>query len=249
MKLFQSELGHNYQTYTFGYAPYAKISRQDSLPEVYEKGYLPYTGAKDSKDVFYMARGARVPLGDMVPTSENRRIAKKFDGQFEKKRVPFSRFHIDEPFLKFCLAYFAAQHGEKVMPRERLQMILESGLISTVVEYFEDGKPAAYVLEVERGEMGHFWYSFYDPRFAKQSLGIWLMLDCLRSAKEREVEHYYLGTVYGKKALYKTNFKPLEWWTGQEWSADVDKLRERSRTDEERVMPLVDEWKKNKKLF
>ena len=249
MKIFSSELGHNYQTYTFGYAQYGKINRQDSLTDIYDSGYLPYSGAKDARDVFYMSRSARVPLLDFVPSSENRRIAKKFDGMFEKKRIPFSQFTINEAFLSFCLGYFASRHGEFVMPRERLQFILDSGLITTVVEYRQNNQPAAYVLEVERGEMCHFWFSFYDPQFAKQSLGIWLMLDCIRSAKERSIEQYYLGTVYGKKALYKTNFKPLHWWTGQNWNADIAALRNRAANDDERIVDLVDEWKESKKLF
>ncbi len=248
MKLFASELGHNYGTYTFGYAQYAKIGRQDSLPEVYEKGYLPYSGSAQARDVFYMSRSSRIPLEGFSLSSENRRIAKKFDGRFEKSRIPFSQFNCDEKFMKFCLDYFTSQHGGRVMPRERLQFILGNGLISTIVTYTEKGQPVAYVFEIERAELCHFWFSFYAPQFAKQSLGIWLMLDCIRNARERGIEHYYLGTVYGKKALYKTNFKPLEWWNGGDWS-HVEELRERATHDDERTLALVDEWKKSKTLF
>lgn len=248
MKAFSSELGHNYGTYTFGYAQYAKIHKQDSLPEVYEKGYLPYSGSPDAKDIFYMSRSSRVELGSFVMSSENRRVAKKFDGQFEKKRVAFGQFTLDEAFLKFCLGYFSSQHG-RVMPRERLQFILGCGLITHINVYSAHGRVAAYVLEIERGEMCHYWFSFYAPEYAKQSFGIWLMLDCLRAAAERGMEYYYLGTVYGKKALYKTNFKPLEWWSGEEWVDDVSLLRSRSKADDERVVSLVDEWKKERKLF
>ena len=57
------------------------------------------------------------------------------------------------------------------------------------------------------------------------------MLDALRDAKERGREHYYLGTVYGDKALYKTNFKPLQWWDGKGWNRDVALLKELGRKD------------------
>jgi arginyl-tRNA--protein-N-Asp/Glu arginylyltransferase len=97
--------------------------------------------------------------------------------------------------------------------------------------YRLDNTPAAYVLEAEDGDMGHYWYSFYDLQYVQQSLGMWLMLDCIRDAKERGLAYYYLGTVYGEKALYKTNFAPLEWWDGNAWSSDTKLLRERSRGD------------------
>jgi hypothetical protein len=117
------------------------------------------------------------------------------------------------------------------MPRARLETILESGLISSVITYAEGHRGVAYVLEVADGAMEHFWFSFYDLRYAKQSLGLWLMLESIRDAQARGLTHYYLGTVYGEKALYKTNFEPLEWWNRDQWSRDVKLLRQRERAD------------------
>ena len=97
--------------------------------------------------------------------------------------------------------------------------------------------------------MAHYWFSFYDLSLVHQSLGMWLMLDCIRDAKARGIEHYYLGTVYGAKALYKTNFEPLEWWSGNAWSADTVKLKARARADDGCITPLMDEWKQELKKF
>ena len=60
---------------------------------------------------------------------------------------------------------------------------------------------------------------------------MWLILDALRDAKARGLAYYYLGTVYGDKALYKTNFKPLEWWDGGKWNRDITLLKELGRKD------------------
>src|SRR3989338_5919605 len=202
---------------------------QEPLQQLYQLGYLPYSGKKKLNGIFYSARSARVLLPEFELTSENRRIAKKFDGQFIKERV--ANFVPDEVFYDFCAAYFAKKHGPKAMPRERLTTILNSGLVTNTTIYRSLSKPVAYVLEVEDGTMSHYWFSFYDLAYAKQSLGLWLMLDCLRDAKELGLEHYYLGTVYGDKAIYKTNFKPLEWWNGNVWSRDVALLKELGRKD------------------
>lgn len=249
MKIFSSEFGHNYGSYTFAYAHYAKREAGDSLAQIYDLGYLPYSAARGVTDTLYMARSGRVPLGIWKMTSENRRIAKKFDGTFEKKRIPVSEFTFDETFYSFCLDYFAQRHGEKTMPRERLELILTCNLISTIVEYTQAGKVAAYAFEVSDGIIGHYWFSFYDLTLVQQSLGLWLMLDCVRDAQAAGLTHYYLGTVYGEKALYKTNFEPLEWWTGQGWSTDLKALKERGRTDNTRVISLMDAWKEDQKLF
>jgi len=207
------------------------VAREQEPPEqLYALGYLPYSGTKNLCDVFYSARSARVPLPEFELTSENRRITKKFDGQFTKERV--EHFVPDEAFYDFCTAYFAQKHGERAMPRERVETIMRMNLIQKTTIYRSlSGETAAYVLEVEDGAISHYWFSFYDLVYAKQSLGMWLILDALRDAKARGLAYYYLGTVYGDKALYKTNFKPLEWWDGGKWNRDITLLKELGRKD------------------
>jgi arginyl-tRNA--protein-N-Asp/Glu arginylyltransferase len=203
----------------------------DSLTSIYGSGYLPYSGTKGLRNIFYSARSARIVLPEFELTSENRRIAKKFDGKFKREHVPYVQFRPDENFYNFCLDYFALKHGAAAMPRARLQTILDSGLLTNSVVYRNIEKPVAYVLEIVDGSMGHYWFSFYDLALAQQSLGLWLMFDCIRSAKAAGLRHYYLGTVYGEKALYKTNFEPLEWWDGKSWSKDIALLKELSRRE------------------
>jgi len=249
MKQFRSEFAHNYGTYTFGYANYAKREAGEALSEIYESGYLPYSGAREVRDTFYMARSARLNLKFFQSSSENRRIAKKFDGVFTKERAPLERVRNDETFLLFCLDYFEKRHGKAAMPRERLELILDSGVIRSVVLYKKDSSAVAYVLEVSETKMGHYWYSFYDLSLMNQSLGMWLMLDCVRDAKEKGLTYYYLGTVYGEKALYKTNFEGLEWWDGTSWNSDVAKLRELGRSDNGQETAQIDAWKNSLSRF
>lgn len=204
----------------------------EPLEELYERGYLPYSGSKEAQGIFYSARSARVALPEFVLTSENRRIARRFDGQFEKRRISLAEFTADDAFYSFVLSYFKERHGPQAMPRQRLEVLLRSGLIATIVEYRHAEAVAGYVLEVESGPMRHYWYSAYDLTLAKQSLGLWLMLDCIRDARAAGFAHYYLGTVYGPKALYKTNFEPLEWHDGTAWLRDLVLLKEKGRQDE-----------------
>ena len=248
MKRFSSELVHSYETYSFGYANYAKREAGDALSAIYTAGFLPYSGSPECKDVFYMARSARISLPKFSENSENRRIGKRFDGMFRKERIPFSSFMQTDAFFSFCREYFAKRHGG-VMPQERLRAILDSGLITDILLYTKDGVPAAYVLEVGDATIGHFWFSFYTLSLIHQSLGMWLMLDAARDAKVSGRTHYYLGTVYGEKALYKTNFDSFEYWNGEAWSPDVQTLKTRSRSDIERAIRGSDEWKNGLRKF
>ncbi len=221
----------------------------DSIEQLYTQGYLPYSGTIGLHDVWYSARSARVVLHQFELTSENRRIAKKFDGRFKKERMSMLEFSKTEELVALFAAYSAARHSPNTLPRKRLEIILSSNLVSTIVRYGVGDTADGYVIEVADGSACDFWQSAYDPAYIKQSLGLWLMLDCIRDAKARGLSHYYLGTVYGEKALYKTNFEPLEWWNGSLWSGDVRRLKERGRTDEKRPLPGMDEWKENRPFF
>lgn len=249
MKKFSSEFTHSYNTYSFGYCNYVQKQPHDRLSDLYEGGYLPYSGADGMKDVFYMARSARIALHNFSLSSENRRIAKKFDGMFVRKEIPIKKFIADRHALSFCLSYFKKRHGNRVMPRKRLMTILSSGLLSHVVTYEKNSSPIAYVLEVCDSAMTHFWFSFYDLSLIRQSLGMWLLIDSARVAQERKKKYFYAGTVYGEKGIYKTNFKTVEYWDGTEWVNDISRLKSRSRSDQERVYDATDEWKESQSLF
>lgn len=232
MKIFASEFGHSYETYSFAYTLYAQKEESDSLSHVYEKGFLPYSGSKEIYDHFYMARSVRSDISLWEPSSENRRVLRMFDGEFTKREKSLSEVRTDEQFFDLCLSYFNLAHGS-VMPRERLELILDTKLITKVIEHRKEGIPVAYILLVEDDTMSHYWFSFYKHEYAKSSLGMWLALDHIRDIKDSK-KYFYFGTCYASKALYKTNVEPLEYWDGKTWVQDVKKLKELCRSDDTR---------------
>jgi hypothetical protein len=233
MKLFASEFGHSYETYSFAYSVYAVREPGDRLADIYEKGFLPYSGSKGIKDIFYMARGTRADIRNWQPTSENRRVLRLFDEGFEKKIKTVEEIRQDETFFELCLSYFNLAHGS-VMPRERLELILDMNLVTSVIEYAKGGVPQAYLLLVEDETISHYWFSFYKHEYTKTSLGMWLALDYIRDISTNGKKYFYFGTCYAEKALYKTNVEPLEFWNGKEWVHDTALLKSLCRSDAKR---------------
>ena len=257
MKFFSSELGHEYtKTYTFGYCNYAELEANDGekeLAELYARGYLPYSGTRDAKGLFYMARSGRVHLPNWELDSECRRVAKKFES-FTRETILFKEFSIDATWKQFWLDYFSRAHGPSVMPAERLDFILDFGIISHVGIYRDAADVArGYSLEVATDTMTHDWYHAWDETLDKSSFGMYVLLDIGRAAKTRGATHYYCGTVYGNSngASYKTNLPNLEYWNGGEWVRDPKhaKLKKHLKTDASRRIALLDEWKENHPLF
>lgn len=227
MRIFQREFGERYESYEFGYATYTTLEVTDSRTDVYAAGFLPHSADPSVRDLFYMARSVRVPLSAFRETSENRRIFKKFDGLFAQTMLSKEELVADPLFLPCFLEYFKTHHGERVMAEERARGILATPHPLRAVRYQADGVLAGYALEIVDDDFAHYWYSCYTPAYADSSFGMWLMLDAVRRAKKEGRAYSYLGTAYGSKGRYKTNFEPLEWWDGSVWNTDVKLLKER----------------------
>jgi arginine-tRNA-protein transferase len=249
MRIFASELGHNYDTYSFAYCLYAQRESSDTLSQIYNQGFLPYTGSPDTHGVAYMTRSARINLDGWKPNSENRRVYSRFS-DVSRKIEPVSSFSGSiEEMLSFCSTYFRERHGPTVMPLTRLRHILASGWVTDIATYTLDGKLLGYIWLGRDSQATHFYYSFYDLAHVRQSLGLWLMVDMALNCQELGLQYLYLGTAYGTKGLYKTNFDRLEFWDGSQWVANRSLLRERCRADEKRILTACDRWKEDLSSF
>jgi leucyl-tRNA---protein transferase len=231
MKIVCGEFAHDYSSYAFGYTLHAIAEPDEAVAPIYEAGFLPSSSDPAVHDQFYMARSIRVPLSAFSPTSENRRILKKFDDQFDTDLLDRDALKSSESFKECFLSYFADRHGQGVMSRERLEGILDTDLPLQGIRYSRNGILVAYVLEVQEGDMTHYWFSCYDTSYAGSSLGMWLMLDAVRRAKDAGMHYLYLGTAYGEKGRYKMNITPLAYWTGTTWDTDMKRLKELVTTD------------------
>lgn len=243
MKQFQSEFSHSYRCYSFGYCNYAIREKGDKLSDLYSAGFVPFSAAPNVKDLFYMARSVRVVLSDWNLNSENRRVLKRFP-ELKRKVFPMKQFSKDDQrFLEFCETYFYKRHGKGIMPRERVKHILDT-IVTHVIEYRLGSEGlVGYVFLVEDDELCHFLFSFYDLNYMNKSLGMHLMIDIVRYAQDSDKKFCYLGTAYGKRGIYKTNFEAIEFWNGSRWLRDSKALRKRCRGDKSRMVDLLDEWK------
>ena len=97
-------------------------------------------------------------------------------------------------------------------------MVEETPVQTHIIEYRrldEDGAPGALIAcalsDVLRDGLSMV-YSFYHPGEDARSLGTYMILDHVRTAKARGQEHVYLGYwVQGSEKMdYKARFRPLE---------------------------------------
>lgn len=236
MKTFFSENTVDYSSYTFNYAAYALREDGESLSEIYDKGFLPYTGDLSiAEEVFYMARSLRVNLNTFADTSENRRVNRLIEPlNVQLEVIDKSTFDLeDKDFKEFCSAYIKERIGDDNMSWKRWEYILSKPLGSHIFKFYNDEKTLGYVLGAVNEDLLHYWFAFFDTDYMRtHSLGKHMMWRLITWAKENDKKYAYLGTAYKPSALYKIrDHKGLEFWDGSTWNKNAKDLKTLCKTD------------------
>ena len=236
MKIFFSENRVDYSNYTFDYAIYCLKETQEELGEIYEKGFLPYTGDLSIEgDIFYLARSLRVELDSFDDTSENRRVNRLVEPlKVELEVIKKEDFNLEDPaFTEFCQSYISQRIGDDNMSIERWQYILSRETGTHILKFTSEGKFLGFILGAMGGDFLHYWFAFFDTEYMRtHSLGKWMMWRAIRWAKDNRLKYVYLGTAYKPSALYKIrDHKGLAYFNGHGWSKDVERLKELCKTD------------------
>ena len=246
MKIFFSENRVDYSTYTFDYAIYCLKESQAELTEVYEKGFLPYTGNWGIEgDIFYLARSLRVDLERFDDTSENRRVNRLVEPlNVRLEVIEKADFDLNSTeFVDFCQEYISQRIGDDNMSMERWQYILTRETGTHIIRFTVDGKLLGFVFVALNSEILHYWFAFFDTEYMRtHSLGKWIMWRTIRWAKDNNLKKVYLGTAYKASALYKIrDHKGLAFFDGSGWNKDIEQLKELCKTDIE--SKIADQFK------
>ena len=224
MKLVFSEWKADYQHYVFPYAVWAIREKGETPADFFELGFLP--GSKDL-DRFYLCRNLRIRLRCFEPSSENRRILRKGKG-IECELIPRDRFDYTPERRAFYKEYCDIKFGVDVMPYERLDALFHSRMITHLLLFTDqtNGKEVGTVtLYLEPPRVAFYYFAFYDLSYYRRNLGIYMMTRAVLLFQELGYEFLYLGSVYSRNALYKTQFKGAEFFNGVEWSTNLKELK------------------------
>lgn len=239
MEIIYAESAIDYASYTFPYGVYCVAESEAEFPEIYAQGFLPYTDRTQlSENIFYKARSLRAYLPELTSTSENRRTDRKLaELDIQTEWVPIKEFDIyDEEFRNLCNAYTQERFHHGQMAPERLDYVLKHDLSSYIWACTSHGKRIGYVLLSVHGKMVHYWYAFMSLSYLFDfPVGKWMMWNVLKEAAEKGYKYCYLGTVYGRNALYKVrDHNALQFYDGRGWNTDIKMLKSLCKGDEER---------------
>lgn len=161
----------------------------------------------------------RVPVATFTPSATQRRTLKRNLARF---RVMIGRPTVDDTRLSLYKKWHAFRESERgwgPSPLDHESYFLEFGFphpsVREVAIYDDEGPAPRLVGIGICDHTQHCWsavYFFYDPDYARHSLGTFNVLVQIEHARTLGIEHVYLGFwVEGCASMaYKATFRPHE---------------------------------------
>ncbi len=193
---------------------------------------LSQQGFRRSQNVVYrpscadcsLCLSARIVVDEFKPTKSQRRVIKRNKHLQREAKTPWA----SEDQFDLFRRYLASRHADGGMADmdvyEFAAMVEETPVRSRVVEYHdptggEHGLTAVCLTDL-LGDGLSMVYSFFDPDFAAQSLGTYLILDHINIAREAGLKYVYLGywVPGSRKMAYKARYQPLEIFSRGAWT-------------------------------
>jgi len=208
----------------------------ENINRMYNDGYV---FGRPTKGFMNQTRSLRVDLSKFEMSSENKRILRKTeDLKLKIIDLPMSDYSWEIGKLakdfyetKFGKGTFSANKIKELLTTEHnfnkiFQYVIPSEAEGSLSEAQNTDNTFGYCIALKTNSILHYSYPFYD---LSQNIGMVMMVKAVKWAKEQNKKYIYLGSAKDTKAKYKLQFKGLEWFDGEKWSDDLDKLKDELR--------------------
>src|SRR3989344_2993342 len=178
------------------------------IESMYDSGYL-FT--RLGKGVMDKTRSLRIDLSKFELSSENRRLLKKtMDLRFTIHDLRSGDFEYKWGMGKLAKDFYD-RFGEKTFSANKAKELLTVPSKSNFNKLLDYG--SGYVICYESKNILHYAYPFHSlSRPAAKDMGLGMMTQAVRWAKESGRKYIYLGSASRPSDTYKLQFSGLEWF-------------------------------------
>lgn len=220
---------------------------ENNIETLYNSGFVFTRRGKGEMD---KTRSVRIDLSKFKLSSENRRVLRK-NNNLELKTVPLPHPNYDWNIHKLGFEFYTKKFGDKTFSANKIKELLTDNAKSNfnlLLTYSTchpeqpssdrvypreagegslkaDKAPIGYTICMQTKNIIHYSYPFYNLSSDNTNLGIGMMTEAIVWAKENNKQHVYLGSAKDSASLYKFQFEGVEWFDGDKWENDVEKLK------------------------
>lgn len=162
----------------------------------------------------------RIDCKNFKPNHNFRRIIKKnqhLKASFEPPKATSEQYDL---FIKYQFTRHNKSEMAKMSSVDYKQMIEEGAISTQTIEFRTPDKTLIAAMLIDILDDGYSAiYSFFNPKYHKQSLGTFMILQLISEAKNHNLPYIYLGyhIKNSQKMEYKSRFTPLEKYRNGHW--------------------------------
>ena len=228
---------------------YAEIERGEEK-QALEQGFIPVFDSVElsqywsqHKNIWFQGRQTRVNLKKFKWRRSVRRKSKsKNKVTYYSKLIQDATPEEIRKMEDICKAYIKYKFNRELSEKDKeyfYDYVFKEAQNREIIYYLKDEKIIAFSCHhvYEKAKViSQFCWDYAEPRLG---LGIYSLHVETEKAKQEGDEYVYMGLSYGECSLYKKDIHGFEFWTGREWSSDLD-LYEKMTTKETGLKTLKD---------
>ena len=199
---------------------------EQNINTMYNRGFV-FT--RIGHAVMQQTRSLRIDLAKFEPSSENRRILKKVENlDIKINTIPYIEYNwqigkIAKDFYdtKFAKGVFSANKVKELLTNK------EKSNFNYFITYSLENEMVGYAICYANSKILHYSYPFYglSKNNTLNNIGMGMIIKAIQHSKEKKLKFFYLGSAQRPSDKYKLQFKGLEWFDGENWSEDLEKLK------------------------
>ncbi len=197
---------------------------EKSIEAAYNDGYV-FT--RIGRGAMNQTRILRIDLDKFKLSSENKRILKKTDDvSLFVSPIPYENY--DWAIHKMGKEFYEQKFGAKTFSAQKIKELItdkSKSNFNKLFIYYKSGQNMGYCIALETANILHYCYPFYNLELNHQNLGMGMMLKAIIWAQENSKKYIYLGSAQRPADTYKLQFLGLEWFDGNSWRNDLEKLK------------------------
>ncbi|PIZ94624.1 MAG: hypothetical protein COX81_03010 [Candidatus Magasanikbacteria bacterium CG_4_10_14_0_2_um_filter_37_12] len=200
----------------------------DNIDSLYNEGYV-FT--RVGKGIMNQTRSVRIDLNKFELSSENRRILRKTEElKLQIEKIPYRNYSWE--IGKLAKDFYETKFGDGTFSANKVRELLTEKrddfnrvLCYDTPNKVKDDNAVGYCIAVETENILHYSYPFYNLNSKINNLGMGMMIRAVQYAKDTGKQYIYLGSFQRPTDIYKLQFAGLQWFDGEGWKQDVEKLK------------------------
>ena len=203
----------------------------DEWDYAFENGWSPVSiwYDKSKNIIWYQSRQTRI---DTYNHSYSRKTKLLLNRTPVKYKICNSHTY-DQDVYNLYVKYCKHKNFTDIATYDELGIIFNYPVEQCFIKFYNNDKLIAITkLSTWSNSMftEFFWWDYFDPNLMVGKLSSEIEI---KIAKEAKIPYLYTGLGYHRHGLYKSRKKGFEWWTGREWSKDLELYEYLCKKDDE----------------